>query len=118
MNIVPLKKLIEEEFTKENGKVFYSFEVSPKADFKVDFEILKIKPLFVNITWFGDHNLGYSSVCDSPALKMRATIKSTVHVVNSVTCYKIEDHHINQLAGIENLNLLVLRGGKIKKVIF
>lgn len=115
-NLVPLKKLIKDNFSKESGKFFYSFEVSPRQGFQVDFKKLHIQPLFVDITWISDHNLKYKQIRSSPAFELKNAIKSSVNVVNSITCYNLQDDHIDQiLQSSENevtFNLTILRGGK------
>lgn len=52
-----LKKIIVNNFTKENGRFFYSFDLTPKDDLNIDIKELKYKPLFVDITWISDDNL-------------------------------------------------------------
>jgi hypothetical protein len=115
VNCVPLKKLILEAFTEENGRFFYSFEVSPKEGLRVDeFEVLKTKPLFVNVTWIGDQNLKYGSIQASPAFQLGKSMRNFSNVVNTVTCFKLEEHHVDEIvSGSEKLsNFTILRGGE------
>ncbi|CRK98465.1 CLUMA_CG011822, isoform A [Clunio marinus] len=106
----PLKIIILENFCRENGKFFYSIEVTPKEETKIYFTKLKIQPLFVDITWIKNFNL-ITPIEDAPALKLANEIKST-HVVNSVTCYGLEDHHIEKVlrSELKLKNFTVLRG--------
>lgn len=108
----PLKKIILDEFTRENGKFFYSFEITPKNGLQIDFTKLKKLPLFVDATFIFNHNLKYEHISRSPAFEITRKITCS-QTVNSLTCYNLEDHHIDEILKIENLvNLTILRGGK------
>jgi hypothetical protein len=54
---IPLKKLISDNFTIDNKRLFYSIELIPKDDLEINFEKLKTMPLFVNFAWINDSNL-------------------------------------------------------------
>lgn len=111
---IPLKRLIAEQFTKESKKIFYSIEVTPKWNFEVELPKLNVKPLFVGVTWISDQNLKYENIGMSPALKLKKNIEQDVNVVNTLTCFKLEDKHLDDLLNDENSvrNLTVLRGGE------
>lgn len=110
---IPLKKLILEDFTKENGKQFYSIEVTPRADLIIDFNEFKTSPLFVDITWLSNENLREKSVRESSAFQLAKQIESS-HVVNSVTCFNLNEGHLDEILGGSEVikNFTVLRGGK------
>lgn len=107
----PLKKLILNEFNRENGKFFYSFEVTPKDGLQVDFTKLKKLPLFVDATFLSNHNLKYENISRSPAFELTNKITCS-QTVNSLTCFNLEDRHIEEISNNENVhNLTILRGG-------
>lgn len=107
-----LKNCILEGFNKENGKFFYSFEVTPKEELEVNLSKFKKSPLFVDITWISNHNLKSDKISESPAFKFAEKINCR-HIVNSLTCYQLNDHHVDEIIGIENLeSLTILRGGE------
>lgn len=110
---VSLKKLILEEFTRENGKVFYSIEVTPKAGLRLDFTKLKTLPLFVDLTWIKDDNLKFP-LNRAPAFEIAERI-SCSQVVNSVTCFNLTETHLDDILGGSEVirNFTVLRGGKV-----
>lgn len=114
---IPLKKLIQEQFTKQTGKIFYSFEVTPKENYVLDATKLITRPLFIDITWIGDNNLKYPSICSSPALKLKKDIEGNFNVVNTLSCYRLEESHVDELLSEENdvKNFVILRGGKSLK---
>jgi hypothetical protein len=109
---VSLKKLIAEEFTRENGKVFYSIEVTPKAGLELDFNEFTTLPLFVDLTWIRDDNLKFP-LKRAPAFQIAESILCT-QVVNSVTCHNLTEIHLDEiLSGPELIrNFTVLRGGE------
>ena len=109
---VPLKKIILDTFTPENGKFFYSIEVSPKEELHIDFNGFKTLPLFVDITWIKDINLT-QPLRKCPAFELARKIKST-HAVNSVTCFKMTRDYLEEILNDSDMikNLTVLRGGK------
>jgi 5,10-methylenetetrahydrofolate reductase len=107
----PLKKLILDGFNKENGKFFYSFEVTPKAGLEVDFTKLKKLPLFVDVTWISNHNLKFDDISRSCAFELSKSITCT-QTVNSLTCFQLEDFHIDEILKEDIHNLTLLRGGK------
>ena len=107
-----LKSCILKDFNKENGKFFYSFEVTAKDGFEIDRAGLKKCPLFVDITWIANNNLMCGKISESPAFKLAKKIE-WCHVVNSLTCFQLNDDHINEVLTMENIkNMTVLRGGK------
>lgn len=110
---IPLKTLVAENFTAENGKFFYSLEVTPSFNLDLDLTDLKTLPLFIDVTWTYDENLNYPSLQDCPALEARRLIEST-QAVNSITCYKLTEEHVDQLLDdVEKIkNFTVLRGGE------
>lgn len=109
-----LKKLILQNFTKDNGKFFYSIEVTPKENLSIDFNDFKVLPIFVDITWIRNENLRVASLQNAPAFELARKIECT-NVVNSVTCYKLTDENVadvlNQFESMKNFT--ILRGGKI-----
>lgn len=113
---VCLKNVILENFTRSNGKFFYSIEVTPKEGLKIDFNEFKVLPLFVDITWIKNQNLNFTPIKSSPAFELASKIKSS-HVVNSITCYSLTDENLNEiLSGSEVIrNFTILRGGKCKE---
>ena len=111
---IPLKRLISEKFTSETKKVFFSIEVTDKWNYEIDLPKLNTKPLFIGIAWISDKNLQYDNINSSPALQLKKNIGNDMEVVNTITCYKLEDKHLDELLSEENgvKNLTVLRGGK------
>jgi hypothetical protein len=114
----PLKKIINENYNSQNGRVFYSIEVTPKSDLSLDFTSFKVLPLFCDITFLSDHNLKSQCILKSPAFDLANEITSC-HVVNSITCYKLQDHHIKHILSLKHpvRNFTVLRGGNLKRII-
>lgn len=111
---VPLKKLIAENYGRHNGKFFYSVEVTAKDGLVIDFSKLKTLPLFVDITWIKDENLKVP-MNDALAFQLANKIESS-QVVNSISCYKLTDVHLDEFLGDQALavkNLNILRGGKL-----
>lgn len=104
-----LKTVILESFTSESGKCFYSIEVTPKSDLKLNLSRLKTLPLFVDITWIRDENL-QTPIRESPAFQLADVIKSS-EVVNSITCYKLNEKNLDEIL-LCGRNFTVLRGGK------
>lgn len=111
---LPLQQLIAEKFTPENGKFFFSIEVTPRAGLKIDFNQFKTLPLFVDITWIKDENLKVP-IKNSPAFELARKIKSS-QVVNTVTCYKLNDEHIDEILSVSELikNFTIVRGGDME----
>ena len=109
----PLGKLILEGFNEQNGKFFYSFEVSPKDDLQIDFTKLKVLPLFVDATWILNYNLKCDDISKAPSLELTKRITCT-QTVNSLTCFQLEDKNIEGILKERPLNLTLLRGGKMK----
>lgn len=107
---IPLKQAITENFTHQNGKFFYSIEVTPKKELKIDFNEFKILPLFVNITWIKNENL-IRPLRNALAFELAREIK-TVHVVNNISCYKFTNDHVEILKNEEIVeNIMIVRGG-------
>lgn len=119
---VPLKTIIRDHYNQENGKFFYSFEITPNNNLNLDLNSFKIKPLFIDISWLSDQNLKYCHILKSPALQLRNQLlsRAETHVVNSITCYSLQDKHIEQLLGNREKfqNFVVLRGGNKKTIFF
>lgn len=114
MQKIPIKKLICEKFTKETGKNFYSFEVTAKKNFVLDTSQLHVNPLFIDITWISDYNLKHGSILSSPAFILKKELEKNFNVINTITCFKLEDKHIDELLSGEDpvKNFVVIRGGK------
>lgn len=109
-NNISLKNYIQLHFNKENGKFFYSIEISPKAGFIVDFSEFVKLPLFINLTWIKDENLKMQFK-DCSSFKIGHEIES-VPVVHSITCYNLNDQKLQEILNENSVkNLLVLRGG-------
>lgn len=107
-----LKSCILKDFNKANGKFFYSFEVTARDGFEVDRAGFKKCPLFVDITWIANNNLMCGKISESPAFKLARSIE-WCHVVSSLTCFKLNDPHIDEILIMENVkNMTILRGGK------
>lgn len=109
----PLKKLILDGFNRENEKFFYSLEITPKIGLEVDFTRLKKLPLFVVVPWISDHNFKFGEISRSPAFELTKSITCT-QAVNSLTCFQLEDRHIDEVLKEDAANLTLLRGGKIQ----
>lgn len=109
---VSLKFLIAENFTPNNGKFFFSIEVTPKTGLKLDFNEFKTLPLFVDINWIKDDNLKVP-INFSPAFEVAQKIKSS-QVVNSFTCYNLTDDQIDEILDKSEsiANFTILRGGE------
>lgn len=107
---IPLKTRIWENFT--GRKFFYSIEVTAKEELNLDFNKFKTLPLFVDIPWFADHNL-VDPLRGAPAFELARKIKSSA-VVNTLTCYRLTDDHLNEVINDSETikNLLVVRGGQ------
>lgn len=111
---VPLKDLIFNNFTRENGKFFYSIEVTPKNGLNLNFNDFKTLPLFVDITWIKNENLKTKKLLEAPAFDLARIIESS-QVVNSVTCYNLTEDRLDEiLRDCEVNNFTILRGGKHK----
>lgn len=108
----PLRKLIFDGFNSQNGKFFYSFEVTPRDDLEVDFTKLKKLPLFVDVTWISNQNLKCEKISRSSAVNLSKSI-TCAQTVNSLTCYQLEDRHIDEILEESVNNLTLLRGGKL-----
>lgn len=106
-----LNQLICNNFGKATGKHFYSIEVTPKPGLGLDFSAFKTLPLFVDVTWIKDYNLK-SLIYQAPAFQLANLIES-VQVVNSITCYKLDDRHLNEILNVSApaANFAVLRVG-------
>lgn len=106
-----LKRLIHENFCSETRKHFYSIEMTPKPGFRLDFSAFKTLPLFADITWIKDYNL-IGSIHKAPASQLANLIKS-VQVVSSITCYKLDDRHLNEILNdsAPRASFTILRGG-------
>lgn len=114
MQKVPIKKLICEKFTKETGKIFYSFEVTAKKNFVLDTSQLSVNPLFIDITWISDYNLKHESILSSPAFILKKELEKNFNVINTITCFKLEDKHVDELLSGDDpvKNFVVIRGGE------
>jgi len=114
MQKVPIKKLISERFTKESGKFFYSFEVTAKKNFVLDTSQLHVNPLFIDITWISDYNLKHESILSSPAFTLKKELEKKFNVINTITCFRLEDKHVDELLSEDGpvKNFVVIRGGK------
>lgn len=106
-----LKNRMLSDFNKENGKFFYSFEVTAIDGFEVDEAGLNKLPLFVDITWIANINLLRDKVSESPAFKLANSIE-WAHVVNSLTCFQLNDRHIDEILKENVQSMTILRGGK------
>lgn len=112
---VSLRRLIQEEFTQENGKVFYSIEATPSAGLQLDFREFKILPLFVDLTWIRDENLKFP-LTTAPAFEVAEKLSCT-QVVNSITCYNLAETQLDEILGRSDMitNFTVLRGGEDRR---
>jgi hypothetical protein len=108
-----LKNLILNGFTEENGKFFYSIEVTAKSGLKLDYTQFNTLPLFTDITWIKNDNLKAKSVYEAPAFDLARKITSS-QVVNSVTCYTLTDEKLDEImSDCDAKNYTILRGGEL-----
>ena len=104
-----LKSLIKSHV--DDGKIFYSLEITPKKDVNVNFNEFVKLPLFVNLSWIKDDNLKVT-LTESLTVRIGSAISST-EVVYSITCYNLTDQKLNEFLNDDSvLNLNVLRGGE------
>lgn len=92
---VSLQGLIHEHFGPECGKHFYSIEVNPKKSLQLDFSAFKTLPLFVDISRVKNADVD-GSILEAPAFQLASGITS-VQVVNTITCYKLGDRHLDEI---------------------
>ncbi|CAO1413749.1 unnamed protein product [Diamesa serratosioi] len=102
-----LKSLIKSHV--DDGKVFYSLEITPKKDVTVNFSEFVKLPLFVNLTWIKDDNLKVT-LTDSSTIQIGSAISST-EVVHSITCFNLTEQKLDEFLNHKSVvNLNVLRG--------
>lgn len=104
-----LKSLIKSHL--DDGKVFYSLELTPKIGVNVNFSEFVKLPLFVNLTWIKDDNLKVA-LKNSQTIKVGSAISAT-EVVHSITCYNLSESQLDEFLEEESvLHMNVLRGGE------
>lgn len=110
---VSLKKLILNNFSKDNEKFFFSIEATAKYGLKLDFNDFKTLPLFADITWIKNDNLKVKNILEAAAFDLGRKITSS-QVVNSVTCYTLTDDDLDEILSDSDLkNFNIVRGGRI-----
>lgn len=108
---IALSKVICEKLKVENRDQFYSFEVTPNKNLKIDLSKFQKLPLFIDVNWLRDDNLKVDSIQDSPAFQITKSIQST-YIVNSITCYKMTEKLLDEILNCDFImNLNILRGG-------
>lgn len=107
-----LPKVIDEYFGAANGKYFYSIEITPKDDLRLDFTELSVLPLFVALTWIKDDNLSCADgLKGAPTACVTRLIRSSFRV-NHLSCYKLTDHQLQEFLDLDEVdNISVVRGG-------
>lgn len=104
-----LKSLIKSHL--DDGKVFYSLELTPKTGLTVSLSEFVKLPLFVNLTSIKDDNLKVA-LKDSQTIQVGSAISAT-EVVHSITCYNLSECQLDEFLAEESvLHLNVLRGGE------
>jgi 5,10-methylenetetrahydrofolate reductase len=93
---------------------FFSIEVSPRNNFKLDYNSLKNPPLFTAITWFGNENLpqGTDNLQNAPSIKMGLAAKHSTPILHHITCHNLNERHVDDLLALNVKNVLALTGGE------
>ena len=103
-----LKSLIKSHM--DDGKVFYSMEITPKTDVHINFSEFVKLPLFVNLTWIKDDNLKValtdSQTINAECLKLfivfTATFKILVNIFRHLNLCDL-DHSLELLIVVRNI---------------
>jgi 5,10-methylenetetrahydrofolate reductase len=94
--------------------LYYSIEITPKANCSVNFDEMTVKPIFTSITWISGSNLKYGTIKKCPAVNLTAKLSQNCPVLNHVTCFKLSEKNANDFQEIGIQNLLILKGDEFE----
>ena len=99
----------------ESKKLYYSIEITPKPNFKLNFEQFAIEPVFAAITWISDSNLKFGTVKKCPAIKLAADVSQKCPTLNHLTCYNLSYKDADEFLDIGVKNLFLIKGDEISE---
>ncbi|CAD7087407.1 unnamed protein product [Hermetia illucens] len=103
--------LIQEKINAR--EYFYGIEISPGLQQVLNYNLLKVAPLFTSIVWLASHNWAMESLDEAPAVRLAKRVEPNGPVLAHISCYNLTYDKLRKFLKPSINNVMVVRGDDV-----